>query len=228
MTLDATVVLDDLDRLIARRSILEHPFYRAWQAGTLTREQLATYAAVYYPHVAAFPDYLRATGAHATDPAVRAELADNLSEELFEPAPHSDLWLAFARGVGGDDGAIRVGAPSRGAKATVDAFAGLCARSAAAGLAALYSYESQQPDVSRQKAEGLRRFYGVSDRESLEYFEVHAEADVRHRDGERRALARCIEAGAGREEVLDAASEALDAYWGLLDEVCARADVKAC
>ena len=51
-------ILDELDRLIAQRSILQHPFYQAWNAGHLTHDDLATYARVYYPHVAAFPDYL--------------------------------------------------------------------------------------------------------------------------------------------------------------------------
>jgi pyrroloquinoline quinone (PQQ) biosynthesis protein C len=55
---------------------------------------------------------------------------------------------------------------------------------------------------------------------SLAYFTVHAEADVRHREGERQALSRCLDRGASAEEVLDAASQALDAYWGLLDGVC--------
>ena len=48
-----------LDDLIRERSILQHPFYRAWQRGELTRAQLATYSRVYYPHVAAFPNYLK-------------------------------------------------------------------------------------------------------------------------------------------------------------------------
>lgn len=225
---DAT--LDALDRRIADRSILRHPFYRAWQAGMLTRAQIATYAAVYYPHVAAFPDHLRAAAGRAQDPVVRAELLANLDEELSQPEPHPELWLRFAAGVGGDAEAIRVAAPTDATRAIVGAFRELCEQSAAAGLAALYAYESQQPEVSREKTEGLRRFYGAEHAATLEYFEVHSEADVRHRAGERKALARCLEQGTTRGEVLASAERALDAYWGLLDEVCARAnvDVSAC
>jgi len=43
-----------LDDLIRERSILQHPFYRAWQRGELTRDQLATSSRVYYHHVAPF------------------------------------------------------------------------------------------------------------------------------------------------------------------------------
>ena len=48
---------------------------------------------------------------------------------------------------------------------------------------------------------------------------MHQEADVRHRQGEREAIARCLEGGATEEQVLGAAEKALDAYWGLLDGV---------
>ncbi|HXO21994.1 MAG TPA: pyrroloquinoline quinone biosynthesis protein PqqC, partial [Thermoanaerobaculia bacterium] len=63
-------VLAELDARIAARSILGHPFYRAWSAGTLTRRDLATYARVYYPHVAAFPGYLEAAATTTELPAV--------------------------------------------------------------------------------------------------------------------------------------------------------------
>src|SRR5262245_60222101 len=95
-------ILEDLDRLIARRSILQHPFYQAWSAGRLTREDLATYAQAYYPHVAAFPGYLSTTLEGTTDAVVRAELLDNLREELAEPLAHSELWLRFGEAMGAD------------------------------------------------------------------------------------------------------------------------------
>ena len=71
-TTRSAAVLRRLDDLIASRSILEHPFYVAWTAGTLSREQLAAYAESYYPHVAAFPGYLEQAAANATDAVVRA------------------------------------------------------------------------------------------------------------------------------------------------------------
>ncbi len=216
----AESVLQELDALIARRSILEHAFYRAWSAGRLTRDHLAAYARVYYPHVAAFPGYLEKTAAGAGDPAVADELAANLREERSEPAPHAELWLRFAAGVGAEPAAVAAAAPEPETRAAVATFERLCSRSAAAGLAALYAYESQQPEVSRQKEDGLRGHYEVNEVDALAYFTVHAEADLRHREGERRALGRCLASGASRNDVLEAAEQALDAYWGLLDGVC--------
>ena len=63
-----------LDELIRERSILQHAFYRAWQRGELTRSQLATYSRVYYPHVAAFPNYLENAISCAEDLSTRRTL----------------------------------------------------------------------------------------------------------------------------------------------------------
>jgi len=47
--------LQQLDACIAKYDLLCHPFYRAWAAGELTRQDLRQYAQDYYPHVEAFP-----------------------------------------------------------------------------------------------------------------------------------------------------------------------------
>jgi pyrroloquinoline-quinone synthase len=218
-------VLVQLDRLIDSRSILEHPFYAAWTRGDLTRDQLATYAAAYYPHVAAFPGYLRAAAAAADDPVVRAELLQNLDDEISRPRPHNELWLDFAASLGLDRAAVATDPPRAYARKTVGTFQRLTWGASAPALAALYAYESQQPRVSRRKADDLERLYSVRDPDALRYFEVHAETDVRHRDGERTALRRCLETGAAAEVVLDAAAQALDAYWGLLEGISEEAKV---
>jgi pyrroloquinoline-quinone synthase len=212
--------LRELDRHIRERSILEHPFYQAWNRGLLSRHQLATYARIYYAHVEAFPRYLEAALSHASDPSVRAELADNLADERGNPAPHDELWLDFAEGVGAGREDVVAAKPHPAADAMVSTFTHLARSSLATGVAALYAYESQQPDVSRTKAQGLRAFYGVDDAKSLQYFTVHEAADVRHRAGEREALAACLTAGVPAHVVHGAAAKALDAYWGLLDGVC--------
>jgi pyrroloquinoline-quinone synthase len=223
--MNSAQILDDLDRLVARRSILQHPFYQAWSAGRLMREDLATYARVYYPHVAAFPGYLTTAAQGTADPAVKAELLDNLREELSVPVAHSELWLHFAEAMGADRESVTAAEAVPETASTTRTFDRLAAQSTAAGLAALYAYESQQPEVAKQKEAGLRCHYGVTDSAALEYFTVHAEADVRHRQGERDALRRCLDSGASGEEVLDAASSALDAYWRLLDGVCREATI---
>jgi pyrroloquinoline quinone (PQQ) biosynthesis protein C len=79
--------------------------------------------------------------------------------------------------------------------------------------------------VSRQKADGLRKFYGIQDSRTLAYFEVHAEADLQHRAGEREALARCLDSGSTEDAILEAAGQTLEAYWGLLTGICKQAGI---
>jgi pyrroloquinoline-quinone synthase len=212
-------VLRRIDARIAERSILAHPFYQAWTAGTLTRGDLAVYARVYYPHVAAFPSHLRAAAAGATLGEVRAEIEANLREEEGVPRPHAELWQDFAAGMGADRAALEQAPATPAAARTVDTFARLCGNSSTAALCALYAYESQQPEVSVRKQAGLREHYGIDDERTLAYFGVHAEADLRHRAGERRAIAACLAADDSAEEALAATEQALDAYWQLLDGV---------
>ena len=51
----------------------------------------------------------------------------------------------------------------------------------AEGLASLYTYERQLPEVAETKIRGLKNHYGVSSKEGLEFFEVHEKADKYHR-----------------------------------------------
>jgi len=217
-----------LDELIQSRSILAHPFYVAWQRGELTRAQLATYAAFYYPHVRAFPGYLKRARNRATNPLVRRELEDNLADELANPAPHDELWLDFAQEFGADRVALAAAQPRPVAAAVVETFNARTSADTAGALAALYAYESQQPEVAKAKVAGLRERYGVTDAKSLAYFEVHAQSDVRHSEGERQSIMRCLADGASHESVLESASQALDAYWGLLDGICEEAQISEC
>lgn len=222
--MNAHEILDAIDAKIADRSILTHPFYVAWQAGELSKDDLRTYAVDYYPHVAAFPGYLRAAIDRTEDARVAAELTDNLHDEMHEPEAHPVLWLDFAAGLGADRHAVANAEATEKTAATVAGFDRCAARSDAAALASLYAYESQQPEVARQKSDGLRDTYGIEDEKTRAYFEVHAEADIEHRAGEREALIHVIEQGgqAAADDALAATDEALDAYWTLLDGVCDR------
>lgn len=212
-----------LDQIIRDRSILKHPFYLAWQRGELTRNDLATYATVYYPHIAAFPDYLRNAIRCAGDPVTRNELQKNLADELTNPAPHPELWLDFAEATGADRATVNSSAPTNRTANTIFTFHRLTKGDSAGGLAALYAYESQQPAVAAEKVRGLRSFYAISGETAVRYFTVHASADIEHREAERNALERCLERGGSAENIMTATNQALDAYWDLLDGVCEEA-----
>src|SRR5215471_15375296 len=92
--------LEALDRLVAEKHLLKHPFYRMWSEGRLTRENLREYAISYYPQVAAFPRYVSGVHSGCEDAELRQELRENLIEEERGPENHPALWRRFAAALG--------------------------------------------------------------------------------------------------------------------------------
>lgn len=206
--------------LIGERSVLEHPFYRAWQKGEVPMDTLREYAGQYYPHVLAFPTYLSAVHANCPDLAIRQQILENLIEEEHGDKNHPELWLRFAEGLGMPRSQVVAREPLPSTKRFIRAFRETTRnRSFPAGMAALFAYESQIPAVSQTKMDGLRRFYGVRDARSLEFFKAHIGLDEIHSEVAARIIAKNTRSSGERREVLGAATRAADAYWGFLDGV---------
>ncbi len=222
MTTVAESTIDRIDKQIAARSLLSHPFYQAWTRGELSAAALKDYAIQYYRHVAAFPAYLSALHSHTGDPATRRHILQNLIDEEAGSPNHPQLWLQFAASVGASDEEVKAAAPWTETAGLVEAFRALCRdRSTAEGLAALYAYESQIPAVAASKIDGLRRHYGVTCDAGVEYFRVHEEADRVHSAVERALLEQHIDE-TNAPAVRTAAGEALEALWEMLSGVCRR------
>lgn len=212
--------LTALDAIVAEKHLLKHPFYQLWSQGKLTLENLREYAISYYPHVAAFPTYVSGVHSGCEDAALRQELLENLIEEERGTQNHPALWRRFAASLGASDQALSA-APRTPEVADAIAEFRRSTRegSVAEGLAALYAYESQIPEVSKTKREGLAAFYGVTDEEATRFFSVHETADVWHREVEREALGRVSDTPEARREALEAARRCCDALNRALDGV---------
>ena len=72
---------ETLDAIIDERSLLKHPFYQAWNAGTLPLESLREYAKQYFHFEAAFPTFLSAIHARMEPGAARQAVLENLWDE---------------------------------------------------------------------------------------------------------------------------------------------------
>src|SRR5437879_13248971 len=99
--------LDEIDKNIAAKHLLKHPFYLAWTRGELSREAFADYARQYYHHVVAFPTYLSAVHAKCADQATRKQLLSNLIEEEARSPNHPALSHKFAEAPGGSASDVR-------------------------------------------------------------------------------------------------------------------------
>ena len=162
--------------------LLNHPFYKAWNEGKLTREIIKDYAEQYYQHVKAFPRYISATHSLCEDLSKRKILLENLQDEEKDGADHPKLWKNFAVAMGASEKKIDSVKEEKFTTEMINNFFKNGRASYAEGLASLYTYERQIPEIAETKIRGLKKFYGVSSKKGLEFFEVHKAADVYHRE----------------------------------------------
>ena len=215
-----------IDSKVSERAMLAHPFYQAWTEGRLPLDTLRAYARQYFHHVEAFPRAVSAVHSACPDRDGRRMLAENLAEEEGVEAgkqDHATLWLMFACGLGEDEDSIRAQQLNAETRALIETFRKLSRQSYAAGLGALYAYESQFPGVASAKIEGLVERYGIEEEETLRFFRVHESADVEHSAVCRELLDRLPEGQ--KAEAVAAGEELAGALWNFLSGVEARASV---
>ena len=211
-------IADEVDQLIEERSLLKHPFYQAWQRGELTLDTLRAYTAQYYHHVLAFPQYVSGAHANCPDQGARRELLENLIEEERGEENHPELWLRFGDALGLSRNAVVHEALLPETARLIETYRDVTKNGSFAQAAtALYCYESQVPEIARQKIAGLQQFYGIDDERGLQFFTVHIEADEWHAEVGRNFVDRYGADDA--EAVRETAQRCLDALWGFLDGV---------
>jgi pyrroloquinoline-quinone synthase len=194
---------------LANRRLLNHPFYRRWEAGEVSMRELAAYAAQYRHFERYLPGFLsRLTAALADGPA-RDLVAANLADEQGDPVPHAELFEQFATAVGAC--AEPASPATTGLLGTYD---DLLSDGPMSALAGFVAYESQAAEIARSKADGLRRQYQLSD-SAVRFWDHHAQVDIRHDAWAREALATsvCTDDAVGFD-----LRRAADSWWAFLDE----------
>ena len=215
----AREVVATLNALIAEKSLLRHPFYRAWTVGELPIERLREYAIRYYPQVAAFPRYLSAIHSRCGDIGTRQALLENLIEEERGAENHPELWLRFAEALGVSRERVTAAQVSSAIEKMIATFVELCAKDTVSGLAAIYAYEAQIPAVASAKIDGLMRFYGIENERGVAFFRVHEQADVWHSQTDAKLIEKHCVSEDDEASAIEAGSRALDALWSALDSM---------
>ncbi|MBW8009682.1 MAG: hypothetical protein FVQ83_00385 [Chloroflexi bacterium] len=121
--------------------LLDHPFYQAWNDGSLPLEGLKTYAEEYGAFITAIPQGW--------------ETLNDL-ETVEEEKEHAELWKVFADGLETQVGSANL----KQTKALVEEAGKLFAQPPTA-MGALYAFEVQQPETAQSKLAGLREFYDL-------------------------------------------------------------------
>ena len=226
--MEIRVFISRLEDGIRKYDLLCHPFYKAWSAGELTRDDLREYAEDYYHHVAAFPSYLAQLGIRLEDGELRNAVLANMTDEkggensFGEPErSHAELWLDFVEGMGGNRATPRP--PIKEVRDLVSWFQRVAGEGTPEeALAAFYAYEWQVPRVAQEKDRGLRDRYGV-DAKARNYFTLHTTADVYHSQVWRKQLEKRVASNRKTaERALAAAEGAARQLWEALDGIEAR------
>lgn len=213
-------LLARIDQLIDERHLLTHPFYTKWTNGTLPREALQEYARQYFAFESSFPRFLSAMHTREERADVRQQLLDNLWDEEHGEVNHAELWLRFAEGIGVQRDDVKSAKRNEATQALVEMYTEICAEAPVAeGVAALYAYERQVPEVAGSKIEGLKKHFGVSDERTLEFFVLHGELDIEHSGHEREMLGSLIADSADSDGIERATDRATQAWWNFLTAV---------
>lgn len=213
-------LFEQLNERLDQKHLLKHAFYQAWSAGELTKQDLAEYAGQYFHHVDAFPRYISATHSNCADINARQVLLENLIDEEKGSEHHPELWLRFAEGIGTDRETVQNAKLNRETQELIDTFFELSHASYAEGLGALYAYERQVPEVAAKKIEGLKEFYNIADERTLQFFEVHLEADVHHSQATKDLFEQLTPAE--QEKAMQAAEKISNCLWNFLSGVEAK------
>ena len=217
-----TNTVEWLDARIARRSLLKHPFYQAWQCGELTRDDLQEYAIQYYHFESHLPRFLSGIHYNCGWEDVRKIVLENLWDEEHGEENHRVLWLNFCQSIGVDMDRLILTKQYKETASLIAVYLDMCShknRIIEGGLAAIYVYEKQVPAIAKAKMEGLRQFYGITDEKSLQFFVVHSELDNVHALREAEALSAHVLPDGLQWYIEVGAYRALDAWWGFLDGI---------
>jgi pyrroloquinoline quinone (PQQ) biosynthesis protein C len=190
-------LIERLDEVGRRWNVLEHPFYRRWEAGALTTEELRFYAGEYRHAVVALADAAAVAGD---------------AEHACEEAAHVALWDQFA-------GSLEAPLDRPPRDETARCADGWRRNERLEAQAVLYAVESVQPAISKTKLDGLVEHYGF-DREApaTDYFRLHATRDVEHSAAVKAELLATASVD-DTDRLVAAAERALRGNWELLDGV---------
>ena len=197
-----------LDAAVASRRLLDHPYYRAWEAGALTRADLAAYAGQYRHLEGCLVEVLADAARGTDDPDARRLVEANLADELG-PTPHLELFDLFASALGAQQDT-----PSDATARLVALYRQAAAAGPVAALAVVGAYETQASEIATVKSASLREHYGLEGDE-LAFWDLHARIEAVHGSWTAEALAAL---GADLAVVEGLARRSAEAWWAFLDD----------
>jgi pyrroloquinoline-quinone synthase len=209
-------LIDQIDLEIERYSLLKHDFYRLWQEGKLTSDHLAGYSKEYFQLVKAVP--LLVENALRTNKVKKYE--KSIQTILQDEREHIEPWIKFSSSLQVDRTELMDCVGEDLTKQSVDNMIKLSESSFEEAVAVLYAFEKQLPKISETKLDGLAKFYGITDGDSSEYFNIHKDIDIYHSKIWENIIKESSDDQ--KEKILNAVILSLKAQNSLLDSVKTR------
>lgn len=204
-----------IDQAIDEGALAAHPLVTAWAEGQLSRDDLRAFATQYYQHLNALPRYVSTVHAGCDDLQIRRTLLELLTVIEATSPTVSELWLQSCAALGLFSDSVRQATSTTATQACINDFVYLCQSGTAQGLAALYTYVRQIPQVARLQRQGLIDHYGMTQGPGIEVFDVRSYRAGVHAGHLREALVRAIDCDDMAREALGATDAALTALRGM-------------
>ena len=202
-------LIQRIDKIIEEQSLLKHKFYVMWNEGKLSMESLSGYSKEYFQLVRAVPLFVDKV-MEKSPSEIQSKIAANRDEE----SEHIEPWVKFASALGVSQNELRNYAGLDKTKQAISNLSCLM-NSFEEGSAAMYAMEQEIPKISLSKIDGLRKFYGLSEDDAIEYFRLHTEADIRHAALWRKVLEKT--SSSQEDNLVETANKSLAAQNLLLD-----------
>ena len=170
-----------LQAAVEERHQANHPLIDKWAAGEVKRETIAGAIREHWYWIGnLLPAALFNICAKAPDDVVAMEM-ENYAEETDPTNPHVELLLRFCEACGMTRGELAAGRGLPTTESWLDWELNLTAREPwIAGVAGVHiASEAQEPRLFSKVLPALRDIYKFSEHE-LEYWWLHAEADIEH------------------------------------------------
>jgi pyrroloquinoline-quinone synthase len=203
-----TALQQSMFEVLSDRQLLDHPFYRRWEAGELSRDELTSYAEQYRHFEEMMPNFLRRLSGELEPGAARDLVLANLKDEVSPPS-HLELFDAFGAFVGARDIA-----PSPAMSDLLTTYDEVARQGVVSSLAGLLAYESQGAAVADSKGAGLATHYEAPE-EALVFWREHSSIEGEHAEWTFDAL----DSLNPDPQVVHAAARLVgEAWWAFLDE----------
>ncbi|MDA0986759.1 MAG: CADD family putative folate metabolism protein [Bacteroidetes bacterium] len=218
-----TTFTQKINSTIEQNKMLNHPFYVTWNEGKLSKEALQEYAKQYYHFMMEFPTFISAIHSNTPSLKIRQQLLENLMEEENGNENHPSLWVKFCNSLGVTEDDAKNTKLFPETETTLKEFRRLSrSENFQEGVAALYAYESQIPEVAKVKIDGLKNFYGINSEDGLKYFSVHEVADIQHSDVQKNILKENVSTSEMESKTIKAAKDSCLAINTFLDGIYNR------